>query len=139
MQIDTTTEFGARVERRLREDTVAWLVTAGADGTPEPSPIWFLWDGQTILIYSRPKVPKVGNIRERPTVAFHFDSDGDGGDVVVLTGKAEVLTRAPGVAENEAYVTKYAELIKGIGYTPETMGAAFSTPIRFTPARLRGH
>jgi PPOX class probable F420-dependent enzyme len=139
MQIDTTAEFGARVERRLREETLAWLVTTGADGTPEPSPIWFLWDGQTILIYSRPNVPKVRNIRERRSVAFHLESDGDGGDIVVLTGTAEVLSSAPAVAENQAYVAKYADMIKGIGYTPETMGASFSTAIRVTPAKLRGH
>ena len=60
MQIDTTSEFGKRVMKRLDEETTAWLTTIGADGTPQPRPIWFLWDGETILIYSQP------NTREAP-------------------------------------------------------------------------
>ena len=34
MQIDTTTDFGKRVERRLREETMIWLTTVRRDGTP---------------------------------------------------------------------------------------------------------
>ena len=48
--IDPDTEFGARVERRLREDVIGWLVTVSADGTPQPNPVWFVWDGETALI-----------------------------------------------------------------------------------------
>lgn len=139
MQIDTSTEFGQRVDRRLRGDKVAWLVTVGPNGTPEPSPIWFLWDGQSFLIYSKPDAPKVRNIRRHPAVALNLDTDGQGGDVVVLTGRAEVLDQAPGIADVPEYVAKYAAGIKSIGFTPESMAATYSTAIRVTPTKLRGH
>jgi PPOX class probable F420-dependent enzyme len=139
MQIDTSTEFGQRVVRRLRDEEVAWLVTVGPDGAPEPSPIWFLWDGESFLVYSKPNAPKVRNIRRSPAVALHLDSGADGEDVVILNGQAEVREDAPRVVDNAAYVAKYGEGIARIGMTPESMGAAYSTAIRVRPTRLRGH
>jgi hypothetical protein len=47
--IDTTTEFGQRVARRLAEERIAWLSTTDSNGAPQPRPIWFLWDGGTFL------------------------------------------------------------------------------------------
>jgi hypothetical protein len=46
VNIDTTTERGARVAARLRDELVAWLVTVEPDGTPVPTPVWFWWDGR---------------------------------------------------------------------------------------------
>lgn len=47
---DDSTEIGARAERRLREEEIAWLTTVRADGQPQSVPVWFLWDGDTFLI-----------------------------------------------------------------------------------------
>ena len=41
---DPGTEFGARVARRLHEDAIAWLTLTDQAGTPQPAPVWFLWD-----------------------------------------------------------------------------------------------
>ena len=139
MKIDTTTEFGQRVERRLRDETVGWLTTVGADGTPQPSPIWFLWDGETILIYSRPNTPKLRNIERNPRVALNLDGDGRGGDIVILTGEARVDRDAPGAADHTEYLEKYRQGIERIGMTPEQFAASYSVPIRLTLAKLRGH
>ena len=48
--IDTNSEWGQRVERRLRTEEVIWLTTVDGQGMPQPSPVWFVWDGSTILI-----------------------------------------------------------------------------------------
>lgn len=42
MIIDLTTEYGARVARRLQDEQVIWLTTVGRDGTPQPNPVWFI-------------------------------------------------------------------------------------------------
>jgi Pyridoxamine 5'-phosphate oxidase len=42
MLIDPSTDFGARVARRLREEETMWLTTVRTDGTPQPTLIWFL-------------------------------------------------------------------------------------------------
>lgn len=54
--LGTTTEAGSRADRRLREEEeeVAWLTTVRADGQPQSVPAWFLWDGETFIVYSRP-------------------------------------------------------------------------------------
>ena len=49
--LDTTTEAGGRAERRLREEKIAWLATVRADGQPQSVPVWFLWDGEAVLVY----------------------------------------------------------------------------------------
>jgi len=136
--IDTTTEFGARVDRRLREEEVGWLVTVDPEGTPQPSPIWFLWDGETVLIYSQPNAPKLRNIATNPRVALHFNDEG-GGNVVVLTGTARHDETAPRVDAVPAYVEKYRAGIARIGLEPASMAAAYSAAIRMTPEQLRGH
>ena len=139
MEIDTSTDFGARAARHLQDDLVVWLTTVGSDGTPQPSPVWFLWDGDTALIYSYPSTPKLRNIEQRPRVSLHFNSTPSGGDVVILTGDASVDTDAPPVNANQAYVDKYTEGMLGIGMTPDTFAQAFSVAIRVRPASLRGH
>ena len=139
MKIATTTEFGQRVQRRLRDETIGWLTPVGPDGTPQPSPIWFLWDGETILIYSQPNTPKLRNIERNPRVALNLDGDGHGGDIVILTGEARVDRDAPGAADHTEYLEKYRQGIERIGMTPEEFAASYSVPIRMTPAKLRGH
>lgn len=136
--IDMTSEFGQRVERRLREEQIIWLVTVDASGTPQPSPVWFYWDGSTVLIFSQPNVPKIKNITAHPRVALHFNATADGEDVVVLLGDARIDPQAPHVHENESYVQKYREGIQGLGMTPEQMGQTYSTAIHVTPTKLRG-
>ena len=139
MQIDTGSEFGARVVRRLTEETIGWLTTVGADGTPQPSPIWFLWDGETALIYSQPNTPKLRHIAANPRVSLSLDGNGRGGDIVILTGDARVDDAAPSSAALPAYQAKYAPGIRQLGMTAESFAQAYSVPIRFTPAKLRGH
>ena len=100
MQLDQSTEFGARVARRLESEHVAWLTTVRADGQPQPSPVWFLWDGDSILIYSRPNQPKLRNIAGNPKVSLSFNSDGDGGDGDEEAGPAWM--RCQGTTRSEA-------------------------------------
>jgi PPOX class probable F420-dependent enzyme len=137
MHIDTSTPFGARVAQRLEEDTVIWLVTVRPDGTPEPSPVWFYWDGETILIYSLRGTARENNLKRNPRVALHFDST-RGGNVVVFTGQAEIAEDAPAARDHASYAAKYAEDITRIGSTPERFSLRYSLPIRIRPETLRG-
>jgi PPOX class probable F420-dependent enzyme len=139
MRIDTSSEFGARAARRLREEQIYWLVTTGADGTPQPSPVWALWDGETFLLYSQADTPKLRNIAARPKVAVHLDGDGRGGDIVIVSGDARIEANAPPADRVEAYLAKYRDGIRRIGMTPESFARAYPVAVRITPRRLRGH
>ena len=139
MEIDTTTEFGGRVQRRLQEEEVIWLTTVDASGTPQPRPVWFWWNGETILLYSEPDAAKVRHIASNPRVAVHFDSDGQGGNIVVFTGEAKIDEDPVPVDQVDAYVEKYQEGFARIGSTPEEMGRDYSVAVRVWPEKVRGH
>lgn len=139
MEIDTSTDFGARVAGHLADDRVFWLTTVGPDQTPQPSPVWFLWDGDTALVFSQPGTPKTRNIERNGRVSLSFNSDHYGGDVVILTGNAWIDAETSPASEVGAYVEKYAENIQSLGMTPEQFGQAYSVPIRVRPTALRGH
>jgi len=129
--------FEQRAERRLREELIVWLVTVNPKGTPQPSPVWFLWEGASILLYSRPGKPKLRNIERNPRVALHLDSDGTGGDIVVMTGAARVSDDPP-ASEIPAYIEKYRGRIERNGWTPQSFAADYSIPVRVEVERLRG-
>src|SRR5262245_47980357 len=124
--LDLSGDFGARVTRRLRDELIIWLTTVGPDLTPQPSPVWFLWDGAALLIYSRPNKPKLRNIARHPRVSLTFDGDGRGGDIIVLTGTARIDENAARADAVPAYVEKYRQRIAGIGLTPAQFAQAYS-------------
>lgn len=137
--IDLTSPFGVRVAQRLNDEIVIWLTTVRADGAPAPSPVWFLWDGTTVLIYSQPNTPKLRNIASNPLVALNFDGDGGGGNIIVLNGTAQIDSSAPAADQDMAYLVKYRDHIAEIGMTPESFAASYSVALRVTPTNLRGH
>jgi PPOX class probable F420-dependent enzyme len=138
MEIDTSSEFGERVARRLEEEQVIWLTTVGPDETPQPSPVWFLWDGETVHVYSQPGTPKLRNIARNPRVSLNFNGTEYGGDIVVFTGDARIIDDGPPASAVPDYVAKYTGGIESIGMTPESFAQAYSTPIQITPTGLRG-
>jgi PPOX class probable F420-dependent enzyme len=136
--LDTATARGRRLAQRLQEETHAWLVTVTPDARPQPSLVWFLWRDPDVLLYSQPDRPKLRNVEANPRVALHFGEDGNGGDVAIFEGTAEVdasLPRADAVPE---YVAKYREAISRLGWTPESFAADYSVPVRIRLLRARG-
>lgn len=137
--LDERTEFGQRAARRLREERIAWLTTVSPKGTPQPVPVWFLWDSSTsVLLYSQPDTPKLRNIGENPRVSLHLDGNGRGGDIVICMGVARI-SDDPSADQVAEYVEKYAELIERNRWTPASFAADYSVPVRITISRIRGH
>lgn len=135
---DRTTADGERVRRRLTDEMTIWLTTVGRDGTPQPNPVGFLWDGgDSLLIYSQANAARLANIRSNPRVALNFDSDG-GDDVVVLTGTAEILDDYPAVPGNPAWLAKYGEAIDARFGDARKFAERFSVPVRIRLTRVRG-
>ena len=104
--LDTTTEAGARADRRLREETMIWLTTVRTDGQPQSVPVWFLWDGDTFLVYSQRGRQKLRNIRGNPRVGLNLNSNARGGEVVRVEDTARIVEDAPPVTEVPDYVEK---------------------------------
>lgn len=137
--IDFTTDTGVKALRRLQNEQVIWLTTVRDDGAPQSSPVWFLLqEDHSVLLFSHPEAPKVRAIERNPLVSLNFNSDANGGEIVIFNGHA-VLGDASMAADTVAsYVEKYDTGIKGLGMTPEQMAAEYSQPIVITLEKLRG-
>ncbi|HEX6552208.1 MAG TPA: TIGR03667 family PPOX class F420-dependent oxidoreductase [Ktedonobacteraceae bacterium] len=138
---DPSTPFGERVARRLRNERLIWLTTVDANGTPQPTPVWFLWDEATFtfLIYSRSDAKRLEHIKRNSRVALNFDGNGSGGDIIVFTGEAEVSHADPPADQLPAYVEKYRQFIARRYNTPENFASIYSVALRIMPKRIRGH
>ena len=137
--LDLKTEFGQRASRRLDQERIIWLSTVDRRGVPQPRPVWFYWDGESVLIYSRPGTAKVEHIRRNPQVSLHFDGDGMGGDIVVLLGRAELDAQAGPARDHQQYLAKYADGLRRIEMTAEAFSGEYSVALRVRPTALRGH
>lgn len=135
---DIATPFGARVAARLRDERIIWLTTIGADGTPQPNPVWFLWDGSSFLIYSLPDAARIAHIKRNPHVALHFDGGEYGGNIVVFTGIASDAPDIPPADQNPAYLERYRSRIDQNFGGPVGFAQRYSHPLRVTPLKVRG-
>jgi PPOX class probable F420-dependent enzyme len=134
--LDTNTERGAHAAQRLHDELIAWLTTVRPSGQPDTVPVWFLWDGATLLIYSRPEQSKLRNIARNPRVSVVLDNTHGGGDVVRIEGTAELVAGHPLASDVPEYVAKYTAAIQRIGYDPKSFAGAYSEAIRVTPTKI---
>jgi PPOX class probable F420-dependent enzyme len=134
--LDLTKERDKHIDHHLRTHKFAWLITVRPDGRPHAVAVWFLWDGETLLIFSKPKNQKIRNLRNNSNVVLALDDTHKGADPIAVEGTATLLE--PGAVDItfSAYTEKYKESIKGLGFTPEQMAKEYSQPIRITPTRI---
>jgi PPOX class probable F420-dependent enzyme len=133
--LDLTEERNAHIDRRLREDHIIWLGSVRPDGRPHLVVVWFVWTGKDLLIFSKPDVQKIRNLRQNPQVILALETN-QGIDPITLEGQAELLDDPLVRATLPQYVAKYGVHITGIGYTPETMSKVYSQAIRITPTKF---
>lgn len=134
--LDLTKEQDKHIDHHLRKHKIVWLISVRPDGRPHAVAVWFLWDGETFLIFSKPKNQKVRNLRNNPNVVLALDDTHKGDDPITVEGTATLIE--PGEADRtfSAYAEKYKDDIKELGFTPEQMAKEYSQPIRITPTRV---
>jgi PPOX class probable F420-dependent enzyme len=125
-------ELSGQIEKHLVNDQIVWLTTVTPSGRPAPRPVWFMWDGTTVTIYSMPSGAKLKHIAVNDQVSLHFNSTPGGGDVVVISGRAEVIEGAPLPSQVPGMLDKYRETIKAMGHTPEWYDS-YNAAIHVTP------
>ena len=135
--LDPSKQGHDRAESRLRSEPIVWLTTVRADGQAQATPVWFLWDGETFLLYSQPGAQKVRNLAVNPRVALHLGDDGAGGDIVTVEGTAAVEPDTPRADRVDGYLAKYQAAIEALGYEPGPFARTYSTAIRVRPTRMR--
>jgi len=136
MFLDLNNPKQAHIDQRLRSDIMIWLNSVRPDGRPHSVAVWFLWDGESFLIFSKPNNQKLRNIAHNPNVVLALDNTRGGSDVIAVEGKAELLPEKTLDIMDQVYAEKYANHIKNLGWTPEVMAAEYSEVIRITPTKL---
>jgi PPOX class probable F420-dependent enzyme len=127
-----------RLQRFLETEPVIWLSTTSADGAPYLVPTWFVWDGEAIVIRSKPHARKVRNLSHDPRTMLALGDAEDDFDVGLLQATARVETPAVADPLPAAFIAKYRQRIAGLGLTTEEFARTYSATIRLTPARALG-
>ncbi len=81
---------------------------------------------------------KVRNIADRPRVSLNFNATENGGDVVIITGTAEIKRDGPRAEHVPDYVSKYTGGFDSLNTSAAKFSDEYSVPIRITPTNLRG-
>lgn len=138
--IDFNTKFGRFAKKHLKSEYFIWLTTVDSTGTPQPRPVWFIWESDTVLIYSQAKAYKLKHIQNNPNVALHFNSADAQGEkrLIMFTGTAVIDKNAMPTNKLRAYMRKYKSGITNLNMTADQFAKDYSVAIRITPTNLRG-
>ena len=137
--MDFNSKLGRKAKRLIKQNYIAWLTTVDSSLTPQPRPVWFIWEADSFLIFSQPDAHKLRHLVARPRVSIHFNTDRTGDeDVLVFPGSAIIQPDASPAHKVPAYLKKYSLGMKVLKLTPEEFSRAYSVAIRVTPTSLRG-
>jgi PPOX class probable F420-dependent enzyme len=134
--LDLNNPKHVHIDQRLREEPIIWLSTLRADDRPHLVPVWFLWDGSTMLIFSQPDNQKIRNLRQNANVALALEATNEGEDVAIFEGTAALLDEKTADLITSAYIEKYAKMMEAMGWQVEGMAASYSQPIHVTPTKV---
>ena len=138
--IDFKSKFGRFAKKHIQSEYVIWLTTVDSSGTPQPKPVWFIWEDDSFLIFSQAPAYKLKHIQKNPHVSLHFNSADEKGEkrLIVFTGTATIDRDSPPANRIRAYMRKYKSGIADLGATPEQFAGEYSVAIRIHPTNVRG-
>jgi PPOX class probable F420-dependent enzyme len=116
---------------------IGFLTAVNDAGQPQASPVWFLRDGDDVIVYNKPVAKRLESIASNPRVAFSLRGDREGHAGVTLEGMAVVEESLPPAHLFPGYVDKYASEIANLGWTPESFAADYSVGVRVSVTRVR--
>ncbi len=95
-------------EKLLSSAIPARLAYTWLDGTPRVVPIWFHWNGESIVLGTPDNAPKMELFAKNPEVALTIDSNEFPYTVLLIRGKAEMeMTEDATTPEYRASAARY--------------------------------
>ncbi len=122
--------------RALEREAVVWVSSIRPDGAPHVLPLWFHWDGDGILVFSKPHAQKVRNLRANPRAMVAVGEPGLDFDVELIEAHAEFLAVPTARVLPPAFLDKYGPLLERAGIDRERFAEVYSQPIRLRPTRF---
>lgn len=85
----------------LTEQRTCRVATVSADGMPHVSPLWFVWDGTALWLYSLARSRRWADLRADGRVAVAVDAGEEYGELhgVELSGRIEFVGESPRTGE----------------------------------------
>ena len=136
---DQAPRYRPATEAALRDDPVVWLSSVQRDGRPHLVPVWFHWDGDRIVAFSKPHARKVDNLRDQPSVMLAVGTPGPEFEVELIEATAELPDEPAHDLMPEGFGAKYRELLHRAGLTVQRFAEVYSQPIVLRPTRFLGY
>lgn len=137
--IPASAERRASAADALRDDPVVWLSSVQSDGRPHLVPVWFHWDGERIVAFSKPGARKVENLRDDPRVMLAVGTPGPEFDVELIEATAELPDAPAAEVIPEGFGAKYRDLLRRAGLSVQRFAEVYSQPIVLRPTRFLGY
>jgi PPOX class probable F420-dependent enzyme len=135
----TGSEPAGTAHRALVDDPVVWMSSVQRDGRPHVVPVWFHWDGERIVAFSKPNARKVDNLREQPRVMLAVGTPGPDFEVELIEATAELPSEAAADCMPDGFGAKYRELLRRAGLSLQRFTEVYSQPIVLRPVRFLGY
>ncbi len=92
----------------LAEERTCRVASAGADGAPHVTPLWFVWDGEALWLSSLTRSQRWTDLERDPRVAIVVDAGHGYAELrgVEMQGKVEPVEAPTGPPQ--AFADKYA-------------------------------
>lgn len=126
-----------RIREILDRDLIGFITAVDESGQPQTAPVWFVRDGDDLIVYNKPETPRFASIAANPRVAFTLRGDEKARSLVTMEGLATKEENLPPAEDFPGYLDKYAAEIAALGWTPDTFSADYTTPIRIVVTRVR--
>jgi PPOX class probable F420-dependent enzyme len=102
-----TARLDAQTRRFLEEANVAVLATVSVRGRPQATPVWFMLDGEHILINTSKHRVKLRNLRRQPYAALTIVDPKDPYRWIQIQARVSRIDPASGARDIDRLSTRY--------------------------------
>jgi general stress protein 26 len=81
-----TNQFDERAQETLHQAVIVRVTTIAPDGYPHTVPVWFLLDGEELILFSSRDTRKVKNVLSNPRGALAIGGDPVGSPCYLVVG-----------------------------------------------------
>jgi PPOX class probable F420-dependent enzyme len=122
-----STALSAKAHAFLKERRFAVLATLNSDGSPQLTTMWYLLEGDTIIMNTKAGRLKDRNMQHDPCIAICIE---DGYNYVTISGTVEMIDD-PEIAQRD--IARLATRYDGAEKAQQKVEEQFSKETRITP------